>query len=127
MLFDATPADGAFGALGAFLEAADPAATTPSVADRRGHLVTAVERAFGPNTPDLIDYVEQDWAEDPWARGCVSRPEPGTLAQHGAHLRSAYGRIHFAGAETARQWDGHVDGAVRSGHDAARAVDALLG
>jgi len=35
------------------------------------------------------------------------------------------GRIHWAGAESAPQWNGYMEGAVRSGEAAAEAVAAL--
>jgi monoamine oxidase len=37
------------------------------------------------------------------------------------------GRIHWAGAETAVTWNGYMDGAVRSGDEAAQAALEQLG
>jgi monoamine oxidase len=37
-------------------------------------------------------------------------------------MREAVGRVHWAGTETAIEWMGYMDGAVRSGERAARDV-----
>jgi monoamine oxidase len=45
----------------------------------------------------------------------------------GEALRDPVGRIHWAGTETAFQWNGYMEGAVESGERAAREVIAALG
>ena len=47
---------------------------------------------------------------------------PGTWTGYGRALREPIGPLHWAGAETAKVWNGYMDGAVRSGEDAAREV-----
>jgi monoamine oxidase len=37
-------------------------------------------------------------------------------------IREPVGRIHWASAETATRWYGHMDGAIRSGERAAREI-----
>ena len=44
------------------------------------------------------------------------------LVRYGPALRKRVGRIHWAGTEVATYWNGYMDGAVRSGEAAARAV-----
>ena len=39
--------------------------------------------------------------------------------------RAPAGRVHWAGAEYAPQWNGYVEGAVRSGEATAEAVAVL--
>ena len=76
------------------------------------------------------DYVEQDWTNEQWTRGCPSATSrPACCARNGAHLRSPHGAIHFAGTETADYWLGYMDGGVRAGERAAREVlrDLSLG
>lgn len=46
--------------------------------------------------------------------------------QFGDALRTPCGRIHWAGTETATEWNGYMDGAVQSGQRAAPEVLALL-
>jgi monoamine oxidase len=83
--------------------------------------------AFGPRALKPIDYFEQDWTRERWSRGGpVSVYGPGTLTSLGSVLARPFGRVHWAGTETATYWNGYMDGAVRSGERAAREVgDAL--
>ena len=47
---------------------------------------------------------------------------PGTWSSLGPLLREPVGVIHWAGTETATVWNGYMDGAIRSGEDAAANV-----
>jgi len=49
---------------------------------------------------------------------------PGTMTRFGHALRAPCGRIHWAGSETAVEWAGYIEGALRSGIHAAREVAA---
>ena len=72
-------------------------------------------------------YVEQNWAEEPGSRGCyVGFAAPGVLLDYGDALRAPVGRIHWAGTETATEWNGYMDGAVQSGQRVAAEVHAML-
>src|SRR5207302_354129 len=68
------------------------------------------------------DYLEADWAADPWSAGCVASTPPGALAA-GAVWRGAHGRLHLAGTEAAVRWPGYMEGAIEAGERAA--ADAL--
>ena len=46
----------------------------------------------------------------------------GTLTRYGPLIREPFGRVHWAGTETATVHHGAMDGAVRSGERAAREV-----
>jgi monoamine oxidase len=71
---------------------------------------------FGPKAAKPIDMLEQNWAEEPWTRGCSMAHFPtGVLTQYGTKLREPVGRLHWAGTETATTSYGAMDGAVRSG------------
>jgi monoamine oxidase len=71
------------------------------------------------------EYVEVNWAQEEWIRGCfVGHPAVGAWSRFGAMLRAPAGRIHWAGTETAERWSGYMEGAVRSGERAAREVAA---
>ena len=48
--------------------------------------------------------------------------KPGVLTSHGHLLREPWGRIHWAGTETATTSHGAIDGAIRSGGRAAREI-----
>jgi monoamine oxidase len=86
---------------------------------------TADERARTP-----LELLEKDWTTETWTRGCpvghFAGGRDAVLAKHGAQLRAAHGRIHFAGTETSDYWLGYMDGAVRAGERAAKDVGAAL-
>jgi monoamine oxidase len=71
-------------------------------------------------------YVEQDWEQETYTRGCVSPLAKGALTRHGPALRAPTGRLHWAGTETATIWTGYIDGAIRAGRHAAGEVLAAL-
>ncbi|KAK8061232.1 flavin containing amine oxidoreductase [Apiospora hydei] len=74
---------------------------------------------------NLVEVLKYDWADDRWAGygcPCASLP-PGVLDTLGsASLREPLGNLHFAGTETAGDWKGYMEGAVRSGERAAKEV-----
>ena len=71
------------------------------------------------------DYVEQNWAAEPWIEGgMVARLGPGVLTSFGPALREPVGRLHWAGTETATVTHGGIDGAIRSGERAAAEIVA---
>jgi monoamine oxidase len=47
---------------------------------------------------------------------------PGQLSKFEHILRAPTGRIHFVGTETAYEWKGYMEGAVRSGERGAAEV-----
>lgn len=47
---------------------------------------------------------------------------PGGLSKFEHVLRQSTGRIHYVGTETAFEWKGYMEGAVRSGERGAREV-----
>lgn len=64
-----------------------------------------------------------DWTTEQYSGGCyTSTHGPNTLTKFGRHLREPFGRIYYAGTETATEWSGYMDGAVRAGKRAARQV-----
>ncbi|RAL10949.1 flavin monoamine oxidase family protein [Aspergillus homomorphus CBS 101889] len=56
-----------------------------------------------------------------WGFSCPALP-PGVLTLAGDALRESVGNIHFVGTETAAEWKGYMEGAVRSGRRGAREV-----
>ena len=47
---------------------------------------------------------------------------PGGLSKFENVLRAPSGRLHFVGTETAYEWKGYMEGAVRSGERGAQEV-----
>ncbi len=126
---DSSLSDAGPGFLVGFMEASGGVLWSGKGKDARRKEVTGqLERFFGAEASLVIDYEDQDWASDPWSRGCyVASPAPGILSSVGASIRVPHGRVHWAGTETAERWAGYIDGAVRSGDRAAAEVLAKYG
>jgi monoamine oxidase len=119
--FDASPIDGKPGILMGFIEgnAARKLASVP-VAERRAAVLRCFGRYFGERAERPVHYVDKAWSEDPWSRGCYAGYFPtGVWTSFGRALRAPVGRIHWAGTETATEWNGYIEGAVQSGERAA--------
>jgi monoamine oxidase len=127
--YDNSPPDGGVGVFFSFIGGKRHREWTAlDAATRRARVLDDFVRFTGDErarTP--LEFLEKDWTTETWTRGCpVGHFAPGLLARHGAHLRSAVGRIHFAGTETADYWLGYMDGAVRAGERAANEVGRAL-
>jgi monoamine oxidase len=92
---------------------------------RREKALTSLVRFFGPEAADPIAYDDNDWLTEPYTHGYVGHMGPGVMTRFGHALREPCGRIHWAGTETAVEWAGYMEGALRSGARAAKEV-ALL-
>jgi monoamine oxidase len=89
--------------------------------ERRQAILGGLARLFGPKASKPADFVERNWAEEEWTRGCYGcYMPPGAWTSFGDALRAPIGPIHWAGAETASVWNGYMDGAVQSGERTAR-------
>ena len=87
---------------------------------RRGELLAALERLFGPEAADPAAMMTRDWGLDPFTQGYVTQWAPGDVMAvgplHGTHEPPFY----VAGSD---HWvAGYMEGAVRTGRAAARAV-----
>jgi monoamine oxidase len=126
--FDNTPASGRPGVLLGFIEGHEARVWgARPAAERRAAVLAAFARFIGPRAATPTGYLEQDWAQEPWTRGCyVGFTPPGVLIDYGSAIRRPVGPIHWAGAEYATVWNGYMDGAVRSGEEVAGDVLAGL-
>ncbi len=123
--FDNSPADGSCGILLGFLEGGHGRrASALQPAARRAQVLDGFARYFGERArSEVLEYVEQDWAEEEWIRGGYgAHLGPGVWTGYGSLLRSPEGPIHWAGSETSPVWNGYMDGAVRSGERVAREI-----
>lgn len=85
----------------------------------RGTLV----EMFGPRAARWTAYAECDWTAEPYSRGGpVGLMGPGTLGRYGHVLRRPEGLVHWAGTDTATEWNGYMDGAIEAGERAAGEV-----
>jgi len=122
--FDNTPANGTPGVLLSFIEGDEGRIWgRKSEDERRAAVLDCLTRYFGEQAGKPYEYVEQNWAEEEYSRGCYAGyMPPGVMTMYGDALREPIGRLHWAGTETATVWNGYMDGAVQSGERAATEV-----
>jgi len=127
--FDNSPESGTPGVLLAFIEGDEGRRWGRRSADeRRTAVLQCLAGYFGEKAGRPFEYVEQNWAEEEYSRGCYGGyMPPGVWTNFGEALRTPIGRLHWAGTETATVWNGYMDGAVQSGERAAGEVLAALG
>lgn len=126
--FDNSPPDGHVGVLMGFIEGEDGRKALGWTAEqRRQGVLDSFVRYFGPEAATPLEYIEQSWANEEFARGCYAGYfPPGVWLDYGEALRAPIGRVHWAGAETSEAWSGYFEGALRSGQRAAGEVIAAL-
>lgn len=126
--FDNSPADAHVGILLGFMEGEDGrrmSRRTPT--ERRTAALECFARYFGPRAIEPIEVLERDWTAEEFSRGCYGAHfAPGVWTSFGDRLRTPVGRIHWAGTEYAIVWNGYIEGAIRSGEDAADTVVGAL-
>lgn len=119
--FDHSPTSGKTGSLVGFFDGA-PAQrwADRTVEARRAQVLKDIALYLGDAALTPVEYLEEVWTRSPLNRGgYVSVPGPGVLTAFGPALREPFGRIRWAGTETAEAWVGYIDGAIRSGERAA--------
>jgi monoamine oxidase len=129
MTFDCSPFDNSSGILGALIVLGaddrpdgDPFMDGDANARREMVLHGFAER-FGEAALDVRAFHERRWTDDPETVGCVGVAPPGLLRNIGGALREPFGRLHWAGTESADRWTGWMEGAIQAGE---RAADEVL-
>ena len=89
-------------------------------------LVAADEHPSPIPHADVVSTDAHDWNADEFSQGTWMAYRPGQVMRHAAGLQRPEGRLTFAGSDLAWGWAGWIDGAVESGHRAARAVTEML-
>lgn len=100
-------------------------AACPPVVRKRA-VLDQLARLDGVDARQCAAYLDHDWKAETWSDGgyFASMP-PGLLTAVGKALREPFGRVHFAGTETARHCAGYIDGAIEAGERAAQQVLAV--
>ena len=94
---------------------------------RRERALAGFAALFGDEALTPIDYLDHSWGTEPFAPGGpTAAVPPGSWSSVGPWLRRPVGPIFWAGTETADEWTGFLDGAVRSGLRAADEVAVHL-
>ncbi|WP_442929006.1 flavin monoamine oxidase family protein [Mycobacterium sp. MS1601] len=97
-------------------------------AQRRDRALDCFAELFGEAARSPVDYVDFRWGSEPFSPGGpTAAVPPGSWTTVGRWLREPVGPIFWAGTETADEWTGFLDGAVRSGLRVAVEVTAMLG
>lgn len=123
--FDVSPGDDGPGVLLGFVDSRHFDALPPE--QRRDKAVTCFAALFGVDAENPTDYLDHCWGAETFAPGGpTAAVPPGSWTQFGPLLRTPVGPLHWAGTETADEWTGFLDGAVRSGQRAAAEVIAAL-
>jgi monoamine oxidase len=122
--FDVSPPGGEVGILLGFVEGGEARRWQRlDEADRRRAVLDCFVRYVGARAADPTAYMEKNWSAEEFTRGCYGAHfAPGVWTSYGDTLRTPVGRIHWAGAEYAVEWNGYMEGAVRSGLATAREV-----
>lgn len=108
-------------------EQARVAARMPE-AERRAVLTEQMVRTFGPRAGRPTAYVDGEWGERQWTRGCYNANlGPLGWTHFGDALTPPIGPIHWASTDTASVWSAYMEGAVESAERAVREVVAALG
>ncbi|WP_336081934.1 flavin monoamine oxidase family protein [Nocardia sp. SSK8] len=98
-----------------------------TVEDRRARILGAVAGRLGPEILAPRGWYEKSWHRDEYAGGgYLALPEPGHTDGHFPWPTTPLGPVHWAGAETASEHAGYIEGAIESGDRVAREVVAAL-
>jgi monoamine oxidase len=124
MVVDAGPAGGEPGVLVGFVTGAPARAMGALGADaRRQAVLDAISAAVAPEAASPAAYRDFNWLEEPWSRGGpVGLMGPGTLTGLGPVLKEPVGPVHWAGTDTATEWNGYMEGAIQAGERAAAEI-----
>jgi monoamine oxidase len=86
-------------------------------------LMDVLEPLLGPEVRKPVTVLQADWTDHPFVGGgCNSWPRPWTVDDPIAPLQTGHDRLHFAGADSAPQFQGFVEGALRSGEAVAQRI-----
>lgn len=127
VVFDNSPYDGGRGILMGFVLADEARALSKlNEKERREAILGSFVKYYGKEAADPLLYTDQTWVEEEWSHGCYTAfMGPHTMTSLGSILRAPEGHLHFAGTETAEEWNGYMEGAVRAGEREARCIIGL--
>ena len=91
------------------------------------HLVELVGPEHAHLAQDVLEINHREWDKDEYiGSGPTSPMGPGLLSQYGQALREPFEKLHFGGGETAYEWKGYLEGALRAGSRVADEVVTVL-
>jgi monoamine oxidase len=120
---DASPADGAAGAIFGWIGNHSRGRTLPPT-ERQQAIIQQAVRMFGPEAAALHHYAEINWATERFtsssADTLVAEEEHPQYGHPLLQTAQMHGRLHWAGTEISPVNGGYLDGAVYSGQSVAR-------
>ncbi|MDP3392329.1 FAD-dependent oxidoreductase [Sediminibacterium sp.] len=124
LVFDNSPFNGSKGILMGFSLAEKAKQLMQHDQATRKEIVKAgFIKMFGPEAANIEYYTDKSFTEESFTKGCYAGMfPPGILTQLQTSLTTPFHRIHWAGTETSIQFNGYMEGAVRSGERAAREI-----
>ena len=94
---------------------------------RREALVEEMVRHFGKQAAQPVHYLDGEWSDRPWTRGCYNANcGPYVWTHFGEALARPIGVIHWASTDTATFWSAYMEGAVDAAERAAAEVIEAL-
>src|SRR6185436_6422787 len=97
----------------------EPALDALAVGAGPGRWLDSLERLRADLDLDTENAVLSTWADDPWVRAAYSTSPPAEVA---AAVERPTGPLAFAGEHTAGEYAALMEGAIRSGQRATRAL-----
>ncbi|ULQ56477.1 flavin monoamine oxidase family protein [Flavihumibacter rivuli] len=124
VVFDNSPADGSKGILMGFSLAKQARQLMAlNETDRRTAILDCFSRYLGEEARNAELYIDKSFTDETWTKGCYAGMMPtGAWTSIADLLSKPEGHIHWAGTETATQWNGYMEGAILAGKRAAREI-----
>jgi monoamine oxidase len=129
---DGSLTDGSLGALNSFMT---PLTEGPwgaalgqldTTEQRKNAMLNVVRAAFGEDSPDPIDFIEQDWLNEPWTAGVQAALPPALITDVASAATDPIGPIHWTSTELGARWTGWMNGAAASANRVAAEVTQVL-
>ena len=130
--FDNSLVDGKPGVLLGFLSAQRATEWNRKSSDERKKAVLhAWATVFGERALNPIDYIEMDWAHEPFTRGGHGcHFSTGVWAELGSALGAShmprFKKIIWAASDLAKDWNGYLEGALYAGEQAAQEIITVV-
>ncbi|XP_060079376.1 probable flavin-containing monoamine oxidase A [Ylistrum balloti] len=93
---------------------------------RRNAVLESLSNYFGQEALSPLDYREKNWGEEEFIGGALDSIGLGAIKYLDKGPGGPFMRVHFAGTETADEWNGYMSGAVEAGTRAANEVLGFL-
>ncbi|MBW4553104.1 MAG: FAD-dependent oxidoreductase [Aphanocapsa sp. GSE-SYN-MK-11-07L] len=122
-VYDVSPDDGSQGILVGLLS---PDYASLSAPERKACCLNFLAEICGDAARRPQNFVEFDWNRQAWTGGCITALPLGVFSKIGSALNQPVGCVYWAGTERSLVWTNYIEGAIRSGQQAADQIAAQL-